>query len=582
MNKVFSAEIKKTLARPAIWILTVLIAIVLVLSALLYKPAERDDFRLSLSGGTVSEINVNFNKLNNDSLTPLTQQLDAYLQNYMTDSQTEINLKALIAAVTSPEITSNGGLFAKYNQDCDIPGISISVLNADKKNVYDKLVEMRIYLYTQLDLANNSIYYALTSTEDYRNIKIMLDEIERLFSSATTTNTTEDHKNVRSLFISRDYKNKLNDIPGKIIFPEISVSTREYLENKQTTFHTRTTDYQTQISDLVKEVQKDIDNMDNKTENIIKMRELTDSYYQTINTYNKFLKSAINNECLKDISVKTIEKLKFFEGYSDYTQKENLTKLTYLFDNGKFETEYAQPFVTGTSSNYEKNAYDFSIFAMQIISVLLIVYCLAIASTSIAGEINGGTMKYLAIRPVTRTSIFFGKLTSNLFMCFILALFSFCASFIVGAVLYSVESMPMLLVINASAVVTMHPLLAFLIFFGCFMLELLVYLIIGMFLSAILKSQTSAIVLSITFYFINILLHFIAPFAQGLKYYPFANLDMFKYFGSGSIQTQSIFAKIFNSPLYNSCSIWQPIIYITASILIFTLIATLTFKKREL
>ena len=62
MFKIVSAEIKKTVSKPGIYILSVLLAIILVLGIFIYKPTLHQSTRFELNGDTYIEKYTDFTK----------------------------------------------------------------------------------------------------------------------------------------------------------------------------------------------------------------------------------------------------------------------------------------------------------------------------------------------------------------------------------------------------------------------------------------------------------------------------------------------------------------------------------------
>ena len=107
MFKIISAELKKIVSKPGIYILSVLLAIILVLGVFIYKPTVSQSKQFELQGSTFLEKYDDFAHSSNagkkaESLTELESAIES-INNYTIDSEytQEEYINSLIAKVDS-------------------------------------------------------------------------------------------------------------------------------------------------------------------------------------------------------------------------------------------------------------------------------------------------------------------------------------------------------------------------------------------------------------------------------------------------------------------------------------------------
>jgi ABC-2 type transport system permease protein len=94
-----------------------------------------------------------------------------------------------------------------------------------------------------------------------------------------------------------------------------------------------------------------------------------------------------------------------------------------------------------------------------------------LACHTIAGEIKDGSIRYMAIRPVSRTELYFGKLLAIVILTSILIVFSGVVSLIVGGIIYGFNTFNILTIFNGSTAIVIHPIIMMLIFLFSLIIE---------------------------------------------------------------------------------------------------------------
>ncbi|MFQ6724213.1 MAG: ABC transporter permease, partial [Clostridia bacterium] len=275
-------------------------------------------------------------------------------------------------------------------------------------------------------------------------------------------------------------------------------------------------------------------------------------------------------------------KLLGYANVSLYEQEETAIRYKYYIENHSSPSDYANSLSVTHTSNGKINAYDFTFFVMSLFSVGVILFAIYLSAHTISGEISNNTMRFVSIRPVKRSSLFFGKYFAILIMSALLLLFGTITSLIVGGILFGFESANILMIINGNLIFTIHPILAILIFILSSFMTIAVYSSISILLSTILKSELLAMLIGVIIYTVSLILPLFFGINSWLKFYPLANINLFSYFGTTRITSDSVLAKLFNNVVYHGMNIWISLIYIIGISIILLLIARHIFKKREL
>ena len=257
--------------------------------------------------------------------------------------------------------------------------------------------------------------------------------------------------------------------------------------------------------------------------------------------YVQMCKTLLNNNFeLLRIGNKTddeIIKYNGFSGISIYNLKLDITTSKYFYDlnndldekNDTFGYEYLNVFNFNTNSGTETNAYDFTFFAMQILSSLIILFVIFFAGSAITGEQNTGTLKMTAIRPYSRNKIFSGKFLACFNVSFILLIISFVASFVVGLASYGLPTQNVLVVMNASTVFILHPMIVMLIYLASLIIDILFYIALAILISMLIKPTTINTAISASVFMLSAVLSGIIT-DSWIRFIPTTHLGLFKFF----------------------------------------------------
>ncbi len=583
MFKVISAEIKKIVSKPGIYILSVLLAVVLVLGVLIYKPTVKESTYFELKGNSYIEKYTEFTAGENagkkaESKTKLNNSVNA-IKNYYVEYNGETLTQKEYINVLLKKIDE---LFGEY-QDC----------SSDASDE-DDIITIRSQLVTSYEELNDAIetavvtnpknhsYSIITTKQNYEDYSSLYEQV---LNWAKVNAKKEDITN-HIIDFENKYAEKFEECLNNFKYPTLSkdfVKTYPCLEND--TKYSILTERLNKIEIQIEE-HKNLANADESynNKNVDKMDELANLYVDTINTYTELIKYELITNAYSNISTSESLKMLYLSDYSNYNAKSLLERYNYLFEHNKVERDYGKPLTIGITSNDKINAYDYSYFVLKVFSFVIIIYAIMSACHSIAGEIKEGSMRYLAIRPVSRTTLFFGKWLSIIAMSSILMLFSTVISLCVGGAVYGFNSNTILTTFNGISAFTIHPLGMIAIYLFSMFFELTIYSLIAMLFSVLFKSDLISMTILLVVYLLNTLL---PMFVQGantwLAFYPFSHISLYSLFGSSLFaDSNNLFNLIFGSKVYAGTHIALTASIIILLSVIISAIAVKIFKNKEL
>jgi len=579
MNKVISFELKKLVSRPGIYILALCLAILLTVSVIIYDPIEEKKVYNTLDGTTISAINNDFNNnYKNDYDLMISDSLS------MAD---EINQIPYLTYKS--EIDSAYNLFLFSCEDY-INNYAYNATASDSQKI-EKVETIKLNNETLQNLVlstlgneENNYFKALITKSNYASLIKNFDQINNsLTQLINQVDRTASHHQSFAQKLNSEYIDNLKSSIDTIVYPNYTKEISKYLIDGN--YYNVTIERQEivlrKMDEILVKVEINPHNEENK-KLIKEYNDLFNEYRLLTEMYVKALQTELNIICLNSVIDTSRDKLKYFKDTNLYTETENFTRIKYYIEHDKNEYDYASTLSFDYASNEKTNGFDYSYFALSIFGVLLVAFAIMLASHTIAGETKEGSLRFTAIRPVSRTSLYFGKFFAIAIITLILLVFSSIATIIVGGFSYGLSSHNLLTIINASKVIVMHPSLALIIFVASMYLQILVYTSIAMLISLVCKSDLFALITTFIIYIVNLLLPLFFGTNSWLKYYPLTSLNLYAYVGAGSKTADTLLGMMFSSKIYAHSSIWISIIFITLIIGISHAIAIHLFKKKEL
>lgn len=562
------AELNKLFQRPAIFLMAGFLVVALVLVSFFYNPTLRTDTRISYQGANTTEIHTQFQAEKTTiiaELSSLVDEINTETYNINNNSSRLDELKNLIA-------NAEGALEDFHSE-----------LLKDSKNINNMRSKLEVYktrvlnIQTFLSTIETNIDFFIT-TGQLNTLKSFFERLNNDIPSNTTNYTVDNMVELGNfLVLNRNFSdhvyptlNALKEITLDVT--EVNRLVEQYYNNIAVGENSRLSLYEKQIEEYyLAHIGS------SEEEDMQELNDMFSNYKSIVLMAKECLDNSFTLLKVNDISNATLSSYVGFSDLNKYTLEESLTKNTYLLDNGKFDKDFANNFNFGTTAGFTTTAYDFTIYAMQILTFIIAVFCLFFGAGLIAGEFTGKTMKMLAIRPYTRNKIYLGKLLACVAFMLILLLISFVASFVVGAILYGVDLPNVLLIINATSATVVHPMVVMLIYLASSILNLLFYISLALLLSVVFRSSTVAVLTSFIVYVVTILCNMLMVTVSWFKWLPIAHLDIFKYFG-GASSTGGFLT--FNTII--DANLWLSFGYILGIIFVFNLASLIVFKKRNI
>ncbi len=587
MFKIVSAEIKKMLSKPGIYILAVLLAVVLVLGILIYEPTVYADTSIQSQRATVIEVSDEFYIEGT-----VNQGIKAEIDEDIDDAVSSITNYRVNGISIKDDIDELIDTYKENLRTFRASGSNTSTtLNIEKDRVISSLDALNESILRYINMSQNGSYVMLTTVDNFDNYQDIYNNIKSLFDITFTespSNIDSERESIRALFSEYDrfYRDELENCLDSFFYPNISDEfilnfTGSQEDSKINILNERLDNIYTEIVELKsRAIADEAINRTRKEDMLV----LINAYKNTADTYINLVKNELLSNAFSIVSTKDQLKLMYLSSESEYDANSLTIRYNYLFDNNKTEDDYAHPLTIGVTSNHEVNAYDYAYFVLRVFSFIIIVYAVMTACHSIAGEVKEGSMRYLAMRPVGRTGIYFGKFFAILIMSLILILFSTVISLIVGGFVYGLDSLTILTIFNSSIAITLHPIGMILIYVLSLFLELVIYVSIAMLLSSLLKSDLFAVTILLVLYLINTLLPMFAGGVNSwLTYYPFSHISLYALFGSSNYAVSSnFFNLLLGAKVYAGTNLILTLAIIAVIILVCNLIATRVFKKKEL
>ena len=579
MFKVISAEIKKILSKPSIYILAIILAVILVLGVFIYNPTTNDISTFTLNGTNFSEKYLDFTGNYKNSTLNKINQANNSINNYtIIVGEQKLTRKNYINSLYENVLNEFYAYrnFSVYNEELAEQELQ------QKQKLAQSITTLDTAINNSLELSLHSSYSMLTTSKNYDTYTAIIKDIKSWLDVATQKNALATYCNE----FETEYKPVLEGCLNSFIYPTLNSS---FIENH--TMNTEGTKLYI-LNSRLNEIEKEINalntfvtqngEIENK-KHASKMDELANLYVQTSNTYINLVKYELLNNAFNATSTKQQLDLLHLKEYSNYNINSLLIKFNYLFNNNKNETNYSNPLTIGSTSNSEINAYDYTYFIVKLFSFVIIAYSVMLASNSIAGEIKEGSMRYFAIRPITRKEIYFGKLLAIITLSTILTIFSSIIALCVGGAVYGFESLNILTIFNSSTAVVISPITMLIIYLLSFVLELTIYTSIALLLSVVFKSDILSLTIILVLYLINIMLPL---FVQGantwLSFYPFSHISIYTLFGSAVYAGNDFFNLLLGAKVYATTGLVLTILVIITLIVIINFIAARIFKHKEL
>ena len=571
-NKIISAEFRKILSRPGIYIVSILLAAVMVFCAFTFDPSVRSVSYSDIQKDTVSEIYSLFT--NDDLYKPYCDALVASTNDYIDKASSGSSTKSSIDSAYTDYVEALESYKVRVNSDA-----TLDQKNYNRSLLHDKLKNFQTQIFDQgIDLTLSGEYRLLMKVDDYNSVKQKFSELDLYLKQQAST--TDQH--TANLKKAEDFKSFIDSKLDDFIYPTISYKQLDNIADIRNECENRLTNYTNEMNALIASLSTEDDQKSIANRN--KMNTYIEGYYKTSILYADLITDIVKEDTFGSYTNNQINNLKFFEDYDKYVAQENYTRNNYLWLSKTFDTTYALPIAFNSASNLNgANAYDFMFYALEIFSFIILVYVIYLSCNSIAGERSDGTLKLIAVKPINRSKIYRGKLLFCTYISLILLLFSSVVAFIVGLFMYGTTSASVLVVFNAMGAFVVHPMLYMLFYFISLFIKLFVFINLGMLISSIINNGTVASMIGLLLYFVDLVLGMLIQNANILRFMPLSNLDLIPFFGNMTLGNQSnLLAKLFATITPMPAIIWFTIGSIIGLILISNIVGKQIFKHKDL
>lgn len=549
VNKLSKAEFKKIFYRPAIYFMTAFLVLALIVITFAFNPkTTRDSFvDYSAPNQAVADVLATFTSSTSDNenhkvnLDKKLEDAKLYVENFTQNAgsydyllEQYTNLNKLLTQTTAGSFRDNLIYLAQNKNTSNATQAKANfVISLD--NIKATLANIRTFFESGID--SNTIDFYIT-LEAVNSLKIFIDEFYQFIP--------------RSASLSAMSATELITL-GETINTKYQVAASlEVVENLQKinvpaeTTQTIINDYYNNIvftnsNGVLATIYAEIEEFaaTNGTlkdeEAITQINALLNQYKNATNIAVNLIYDAFHIEKLGSFSNKTIINYIGFENYNVYTLNEALVLNNYLLDNKIFDANYSLNFNMGVISGQQTSELDFTFFAMQILSIIITIFCIFFISSSISGDTASGTMKMIAMRPYKKSQIISGKILASVKFAFLFIIISFIAALSVGIAMNGINlSTISLLVFNSSAIISLPSYVVILIYLLSVFLNILFFILLTALLSVVFKNNSFSVFVTFLIYVFGLATSALTSGQAWFNFTPYATLDLLKFFGNAN------------------------------------------------
>ncbi len=577
--RITRGELDKIFVRPAIFIMTGFFVLAIVVSVLMFDPAPRNDLMnlANIQGESVTEVYQNFNNNQNKLVFDSNfDNINDMINFYNGTDNTVVGKQQLIT-----NFDNVLSIFEEYST-------SIESENNDINNIISLKNDLRnsiLVLMSSYSSINENFLTMLITNENNENTLRMLNQLNNEASTSGDERDIEHHQRIVNNINQQGYLTTLQTLFDSIVQVEVSTELLNSLYNNYYVIAEQRLDDIT--SEMVSIYNSALTNseINFSDESINNIKTLADNYKLHIDEVNIIITNNIMLNIVGDLSTSSLDNYTFadLQDFNKYQAKEELTKNVYLFETNTYSYEYANVFQSNVNSNENTNAYDFMYYALEFLSFIIVIYCVIIGSGMISGETSGGTMKMLAIRPYRRNKIITGKLTATFLLGVIFLIIGTLTTFIIGARLYGLSSLPILMIFNAETASVISAPALFFIFLALLLVRIIVYTILAVFISTAFKSNIAAVIISVMIYIFVALFGNLFGDSPVYGYLPFANVDLFRFFGGEFLANNgNVLGLDFSCPIQPDLNFYISLIIVLVFVAILIAATYIIFKKRDI
>lgn len=568
-SKLIAFEFRKLFSNVAIYITTFLVVVITIILGLIYKPKNKVENVLNYDNETVISVYNSFynntQKTNKVTLDNNIIELKEYLNSYLVETDFKKQLQDYTNEIKTYYETI-------YRQNL-YTGASSEYLSNNSASLLEKISKLENYFNS---LIKNNNLFILITTNEYENFIQNIKALKQTLPSSYVDYPT--HQAVINKIESNKYISKVI----------VSVNSVSNIVINKDTINSLVNDYILKTQEKLKDIEtkitsfKDNKTISNNTNDLNTINSLINNYYQVVNQTKIIVKNTVDNKIVNLLNNhEDINKYYGFKDFNTYSSKEELSKNIFLYEKELIETDYNSTFNFSTTGSTKTNLYDFTFFALEIISVIIILYMFYLVASMFAKELNNGTIKFLAIRPYSRNKIYISKvLTILLNIIFMLALSTIIA-LTVGAVVFPGNVKDILIVINAKSIFIVNPFILICYELISIIIKVLFFMSIALLIGILSKSPLATIISSVSVYVLIIIVNLFLQNSIWYSYFPTANLSLFKFFGNSSY-FNDIAQGLFSNNLINGSTLLKSALGMGIVIFLLFFLSYKNFKNKDI
>lgn len=575
MFKLVKVEFKKIFHQSLVYVMAIILCASLIASLFLFSPAKRNTSAstFSLVSSNVTEAKQNFQTKKTQSDENI-DNLKTSIENYRAD-----NTSLLLKNYKNSDGRTLSQLFAIYNNVCTTSN-DVDLLNQHLDKLNKALEDVQSIYKDATQISSTYIPNVLLQTKTNSEIT------SNLTNAITETKPAADldinaHKKINETLKAKNYSEKFKALFDSI--SDIGLSDEKINEITTKYFDTQYDEKQNVLIQKINNAKTQEEVYELAKQYNANAYELTQIAYLTI--YDN-LATGLKDGEIQGLYNSTLlsQKTGFYSSsVTKYAISEKLTYYTYLWDKNLQDYNFSSATNGTIMSNSEESAIDFAIYAFQIASFVILVYCVIVSAMSISNEMTFGTLKMLATKPISRSSIISAKIISTFLVGLIFTLFAAVASFVMGIISFGFNGTTIITVFNSANAIALHPIVYMLLLLASQLIKIFIFITISIFFSTLFKNSIPALIISLVIFFSGSILNVLIPTANFLAYVPFFNIDFFVYFGGCALtSTTSPLSLLFTSTLLNNTNIYLTLAFAIALPTLFWLLSILILKKRDI
>ena len=589
MFKLNYAELKKIFMRPAVYVMLFLLSAALVISAFMYSPTPRTNPTTNF-GGAGETISMAFSAFKTSSSEDAKPALDTALEN---------------AKETVENFASQSSLHKALADGIADVEYSLTHNDAEKQTL-----AFALWQYAALQTEENRVQLVESATALAQTADALFQTCQTGINAQTidfyiTTSDLETVKDYcQNLYLSIPSPSDLNQFSREALLEfgnnlkqnYVPTAEKAIIDNTQLIAFTSeraaevVNEYYTPVAyaaggeTVLAGIYADIESFvsqnadETSAEAKAQFNELTTKYKLATQIAINLIENNFVLEKAGDYSNAQLKAFIGFEDFNSYAINEQIVLNTYLLENQIFDGEYLVNFNFNAASGYSNSAYDFCVFAMQVLSLILTIFALYFGVTIMAGDFQNGAIKMLATRPLTRTQIVGGKTMACINFTLIFAVFAMVASFVAGFAMFGLgDANAIITVFNGTSVMIVYPAIMLLAYFASLMLNLIFYILLAMLFAVIFRSGLGALITTFAVFVANIILSALFTGATWFVFTPFAYLDLFRFMGGASVQGGFLtFGTTIGGSFFIALAVYL------AMVVLIDLLSKLIFKTRDI